>query len=85
MLARWALFGSGDQMEFWEILTRFANPTTITSVHDMEEIQSDLGRVSWHNNYDMHGVDLKSGRGIGVKHTTYLYSAACSTYALQGL
>ena len=33
-------------MEFWEIITRFAHRTTITSVHDMEEIQSDLGKVS---------------------------------------
>lgn len=45
-LARWSLFGSGDQMEFWEIIIRFANPASITSVLDMEEIQSDLGRVS---------------------------------------
>ena len=33
-------------MEFWEILTRFAHPTTIASVHDMEEIDSDVGKVS---------------------------------------
>lgn len=45
-LARWSLFGSGDQMEFWEVITRYAHPVSITSVHDMEEIQSDLGRVS---------------------------------------
>lgn len=42
--ARWSLFGSGDQMEFWEVISKYANPTSITSVNDMEEIQSDLGR-----------------------------------------
>ena len=45
-LARWSLFGSGDQLEFWEIITRFAQPASIASVYDMEEIQSDMGRVS---------------------------------------
>jgi hypothetical protein len=44
--ARWSLFGSGDQMEFWEVITRYAHPVSVASVHDMEEIQSDLGRVS---------------------------------------
>ncbi len=48
-LARWSLFGSGDQMDFWEVITRFAHPASIASVHDMEEIQSDLGRVSIYN------------------------------------
>lgn len=42
--ARWSLFGSGDQMEFWEVITRYAHPMSIANVHDMEEIQSDLGR-----------------------------------------
>ena len=45
-IARWSLFGSGDQVEFWEIITRFAPRASIASVHDMEEIQSDLGRVN---------------------------------------
>ncbi len=45
-VARWAFFGSGEEMDFWEIIHRFAHPATITSVNDMENILSDLGRVS---------------------------------------
>lgn len=45
-IVRWALFGSGDQMDFWEIIHRFADVVTVTSVNDMEEIVSDLGRVN---------------------------------------
>lgn len=33
-------------MEFWEILTRYADSVSISSVYDMEGIQTDLGRVS---------------------------------------
>lgn len=51
LIARWSLFGSGDQIDFWEIICRFAHPASIASVHDMEEIQSDIGRVSDSQNW----------------------------------
>ena len=44
--ARWSLFGNGDPMDFWQVIVRFASPSSVSSIMDMEEIQTDLGRVS---------------------------------------
>ena len=55
--ARWALFGSGDPLDFWQVILKFASPASISSIFDMEEIQTDVGRVSvWVNrvSFDLH-------------------------------
>ena len=44
--ARWALFGSGDPLDFWQVILKFASPASVTSIFDMEEIQTVTGRVS---------------------------------------
>ena len=43
--ARWALFGSGDPLDFWQVILKFASPASVSSIFDMEEIQTDIGRV----------------------------------------
>ena len=45
-IARWSLFGSGDPIEFWQVILKFASPASVGSIFDMEEIQTDLGRVT---------------------------------------
>ena len=40
------MFGSSDSQSFWPLLSRLAPPITVSSVQDMENITSEIGRVS---------------------------------------
>ena len=44
--ARWSLFGSGEPMDFWQVILKFASPASVSSILDMGEIQTELGRVN---------------------------------------
>ncbi|CAI8038146.1 RUN domain-containing protein 3A [Geodia barretti] len=41
---RWRVFGSSDSQSFWPLLSRLAPPITVSSVQDMENITSEIGR-----------------------------------------
>lgn len=44
--ARWSLFGSGDPIDFWQVVLKFASPASVSSILEMDEIQTELGRVN---------------------------------------
>ena len=40
------MFGHGDPIDFWQVIVKFASPPSVSSIYDMEEIQTELGRVT---------------------------------------
>ena len=40
------MFGGSESQLFWPLLSRLAPPITVSSVQDMENITSEIGRVS---------------------------------------
>lgn len=41
---QWSFFGPNDSRDFWQVITRLAPPSSVTSVMDMETIQTNIGR-----------------------------------------
>ena len=46
-VARWSLFqlGGTDSLQYWHVISRLAPTVSVGSVQDMEEIQTELGKV----------------------------------------
>ena len=44
-IARWSMFSSVDSPSYWHIFQHYAPPNTITSIEDMENVHTDVGRV----------------------------------------
>ena len=46
-VARWTLFqlGGTDSLQYWHVISRLAPTVSVGSVQDMEEIQTELGKV----------------------------------------
>ena len=44
--ARWSIFSSNDSLHYWHIIQQYSSPLSIGSIEDMENVLTDLGKVS---------------------------------------